>query len=87
MICQVKMSEHIALARRLRGDPRVPRRAKFALLGLLGYLLCPIDLIPDFIPVLGQLDDVLIAVLVLRYVSRVSGLEITAPPDAGLRSP
>lgn len=83
----MKVSEHIALVRRLRGDPRVPRRAKLALLGLLGYLLCPIDLIPDFIPVLGQLDDVLIAVLVLRYVARVSGIELTAPAGAGPRSP
>jgi uncharacterized membrane protein YkvA (DUF1232 family) len=80
------ISEHVALVRRLRSDPRVPRRAKFALVGLLGYLLCPIDLIPDFIPVLGQLDDVLIAVLVLRYVSRVSGIELRAPADAGRRS-
>ena len=76
--------EHIAQVRRLRTDPRVPRRAKFALAGLLAYLLCPIDLIPDFIPVLGQLDDIVIAVLVLRYVYRVSG--ITAPAGAGRRS-
>jgi uncharacterized membrane protein YkvA (DUF1232 family) len=84
-MCQV-IAEHVALVRRLRTDPSVPRRGKLALAGLLAYLLCPIDLIPDFIPVLGQLDDILIAVLVLRYVARVSGIEITAPAGAGRRS-
>lgn len=47
-----------------------PRRVKIALILLIAYLLCPIDIIPDFIPVLGQLDDILIAGVVLGYVYR-----------------
>jgi uncharacterized membrane protein YkvA (DUF1232 family) len=48
----------------------VPRRTKLVLWLLVAYLASPIDLIPDFIPVLGYLDDVLIAAAVLRYVKR-----------------
>jgi uncharacterized membrane protein YkvA (DUF1232 family) len=63
----------LVLFRRLLADPRVPRRHK-ALLGVLvGYLAMPIDLVPDFIPVLGQLDDALVVALVLRRVLRASG--------------
>ena len=54
------------LAARLLRDPRVPRRRKALLAVLAGYLALPFDLIPDFIPVLGQLDDALFVVLVLR---------------------
>ena len=57
----------IVLLRRLIADPRVPRRRKFALVLLVGYLVLPIDLVPDFVPVVGQLDDVLVAALALRY--------------------
>jgi uncharacterized membrane protein YkvA (DUF1232 family) len=64
------------LAKRLLGDPRVPRRARAALLLLLPYLASPIDLVPDFVPVLGQLDDALLVVLVLRYVVRSAGREV-----------
>ena len=46
-----------------------------ALVVLLAWLISPIDLIPEFIPVLGPLDDVVVAVLVLRYVRRKVGLE------------
>jgi uncharacterized membrane protein YkvA (DUF1232 family) len=60
----------LVLCRRLLADSRVPRRHKALLAGLVGYLASPIDLIPDFIPVIGQLDDVLIAVLTLRTVRR-----------------
>jgi uncharacterized membrane protein YkvA (DUF1232 family) len=60
----------LVLCRRLLADTRVPRRHKALLAGLLGYLASPLDLIPDFIPVIGQLDDVLIAAVVLRTVRR-----------------
>ena len=57
-------------ARRLRRDPRVPRRAKLvvAVAGL--WVLSPIDLIPEFIPVIGPLDDVVVVALALRYAAR-----------------
>ena len=60
----------LVLCRRLLADSRVPRRQKALLAGLVGYLASPLDLIPDFIPVIGQLDDVLVAVLILRTARR-----------------
>lgn len=66
------------LAWRLLRDPRVPRRSKLALALLAGYLALPFDLVPDFIPVLGQLDDALVALLVLRVVLRGAGREVVA---------
>jgi uncharacterized membrane protein YkvA (DUF1232 family) len=60
----------VVLFRRLLADPRIPRRRKLALVALLGYLASPIDLVPDFIPGVGQLDDVLAVILVLRFVLR-----------------
>jgi uncharacterized membrane protein YkvA (DUF1232 family) len=56
----------LVLFRRLVGDPRVPRRRKLLLVALLVYLASPIDLVPDFIPVVGQLDDALLVGIVLR---------------------
>jgi uncharacterized membrane protein YkvA (DUF1232 family) len=60
----------VTTVRRLRSDPRVPRRAKVvvALAGL--WLLSPIDLLPEFLPVIGPLDDVLVVALALRYAAR-----------------
>jgi uncharacterized membrane protein YkvA (DUF1232 family) len=66
----------IVLTRRLLGDPRVPRRAKAALALLLPYLASPIDFIPDFIPIVGQLDDVLLVALALRYVLKLAGPQV-----------
>jgi uncharacterized membrane protein YkvA (DUF1232 family) len=63
----------LILLRRLLADERVPRRRKLVLIGLVGYLSFPLDLVPDFIPVAGQLDDVVIAALALRYVLRSGG--------------
>jgi uncharacterized membrane protein YkvA (DUF1232 family) len=61
------------LVRRLLGDPRVPRGHKLLLGAVVGYLACPFDLVPDFIPIAGQADDVLVVVLALRVVLRGSG--------------
>jgi uncharacterized membrane protein YkvA (DUF1232 family) len=60
----------IVLVTRLARDPRVPRWRKLLLLLLVGYLALPFDLVPDFIPVAGQLDDVIIVALVLRSFVR-----------------
>ncbi len=60
----------ITTAGRLRRDPRVPRRAKIAVAIAVVWVLSPIDLIPEFLPVIGPLDDVLIVALVLRYAAR-----------------
>jgi uncharacterized membrane protein YkvA (DUF1232 family) len=68
----------VVLFKRLLRDPRVPRRAKLALLLLVAYLAMPFDLIPDFIPVAGQLDDALFVVAAFAYVGRVAGRDLVA---------
>lgn len=60
----------VTAARTLRKDPAVPRRAKVALLVAVLWVLSPIDLIPEFVPVIGPLDDVVAVVLLLRYAAR-----------------
>lgn len=57
-------------ARRLRTDPRVPRRAKIAIIAAGLYVASPIDLVPEFIPVIGPLDDIVVVALALRYAGR-----------------
>lgn len=57
-------------ARRLRADPRVPRRAKLAVGLALVWVLSPIDLVPEFLPVIGPLDDIVVVALALRYAAR-----------------
>ena len=57
-------------ANRLRRDPRVPRRAKVAVAFAGLWVLSPIDLIPEFLPVIGPLDDVIVVALALRYAAR-----------------
>jgi uncharacterized membrane protein YkvA (DUF1232 family) len=63
----------VVLMARLARDPRVPRRRKLLLLVVVGYLALPFDLVPDFIPVVGQLDDAVIVALVLRRFVRGGG--------------
>jgi uncharacterized membrane protein YkvA (DUF1232 family) len=65
----------VLLARLFR-DPRVPRRRKLLLAALAAYLASPIDLVPDFIPVAGQLDDAILVALVLRTFVRSGGQEL-----------
>jgi uncharacterized membrane protein YkvA (DUF1232 family) len=63
----------IVLVTRLVRDPRVPRRRKVLLFALVAYLGLPLDIVPDFIPVAGQLDDAIIVALVLRHFVRAGG--------------
>ena len=65
----------IRLCRDVLADGRAPLGPRLAIAGLLAWLVSPIDLIPEFIPILGPLDDVVVAVLVLRYVRRRLGTE------------
>ncbi len=60
----------LTTVRRLRGDPRVPRSAKLAVAFAGLWVLSPIDLIPEFLPVIGPLDDVVVVALCLRFAAR-----------------
>jgi uncharacterized membrane protein YkvA (DUF1232 family) len=80
----------IVLFRRLASDERVSRGRKLLLLALIGYLAMPFDLVPDFIPIAGQLDDAIIVALVLRSVLRDAGAEVVRehwPGPAGTLAP
>ena len=54
-------------------DREVPARCKVALVALVAYLASPIDLVPDFLPVIGVLDDAIVVALTLRWIVRVTG--------------
>ena len=58
-----KLPAYARLVWGLARDPAVPAPQKLILVGIIGYLLMPIDIIPDFVPVLGQLDDVAVVLL------------------------
>ncbi|NES13627.1 MULTISPECIES: YkvA family protein [Micromonospora] len=60
----------LTTVRRLRKDPRVPRRAKVAVVVAGLWVASPIDLIPEFLPVIGPLDDIVVVALALRYAGR-----------------
>jgi uncharacterized membrane protein YkvA (DUF1232 family) len=60
----------LTLARRLRADPRVPWQAKAAVILAGLWVLSPVDLLPEFLPVIGPLDDVVVVALALRYAAR-----------------
>jgi uncharacterized membrane protein YkvA (DUF1232 family) len=59
-------------------DPRVPRGSKALLLVGAAWVASPIDLIPEFIPVLGPLDDAVVAAVILRHVLRTAGPDVVA---------
>ncbi|MGH3384707.1 MAG: YkvA family protein [Nocardioidaceae bacterium] len=60
----------VTTARRLRKDPSVPRRAKVAVAIAVVWTVSPIDLLPEFLPVIGPLDDIVVIALALRYAAR-----------------
>jgi uncharacterized membrane protein YkvA (DUF1232 family) len=60
----------VTTVRRLRKDPRVPRRAKAAIIVAGLWVASPIDLIPEFLPIIGPLDDIVVVALALRYAGR-----------------
>ncbi len=63
----------IVLFRRLLSDERVPRSVKLVLIPAIAYLAFPLDLIPDFIPVIGYLDDAVVLAWALRTIVRAAG--------------
>jgi uncharacterized membrane protein YkvA (DUF1232 family) len=77
------------LLKRLLGDPRIPRSHRALVAAAIGYLAMPIDIVPDVIPVAGQLDDAIVLVLVLRAVLRAAGPDMLREhwpgPESSLR--
>ncbi len=65
----------LRLLRRLASDPTQPRGVRVRLWLLLGYLAMPIDLVPDFVPVIGYADDAVVVAIALRSVTRRAGPE------------
>ncbi len=65
----------LRLLRSLIGDRSTPLDVRVVLVGLVAWIISPIDLIPEFIPVLGPLDDVVVAIVAMRYVRRRVGVE------------
>jgi uncharacterized membrane protein YkvA (DUF1232 family) len=72
------MPDCVTTIRRLRRDPRVPRRARVVVVLAGLWLLSPIDLLPEFLPVIGPLDDVVVLALALRYAARQVPREVLA---------
>jgi uncharacterized membrane protein YkvA (DUF1232 family) len=65
----------LRLLRSIIGDRSAPPDVRLVLVGLVAWIVSPIDLIPEFIPVLGPLDDVVVAIVAMRYVRRRVGVE------------
>ena len=68
----------LRLLKRLAADPQLPRRIRVALVALIAFVVSPIDLIPDAIPVIGFADDVALVILALRWISRTAGRDALA---------
>lgn len=77
----------VTVDRRLRRDPRVPLRAKVAVGVAVLWALSPVDLIPEFLPVIGPLDDVVVVALVLRYAARSVPRDVLLEPWPGNLDP
>lgn len=61
---------------RLAKDPRVPARSKTFAGGVAAYLVSPVDLIPDFIPLIGKTDDLLVAAFAINHLIRSAGEDV-----------
>ncbi|HWQ49702.1 MAG TPA: YkvA family protein [Methanosarcina sp.] len=77
MLVMLKLKEiknnakkYIELCKLIYADPRTPKTARILLWIAIGYALSPIDLIPDFIPVIGHLDDIVIVPILLYIAMR-----------------
>lgn len=66
----------VKLLARLLNDPRVPTKSKVLVFGTLTYLVVPIDVIPDIIPILGQTEDLLLIAFALNRLIRVAGEDV-----------
>ena len=67
--------EVVRLLRSVIADRSAPLDVRLVLVGLVAWIISPIDLIPEFIPVLGPLDDVVVAIVAMRYVRRRVGID------------
>ena len=67
------LPDMLRMLRALIVDPATPRPERWLMIGLLAWLASPIDLLPEFLPVVGPLDDIVVAAIVLRWVSRRLG--------------
>jgi uncharacterized membrane protein YkvA (DUF1232 family) len=65
----------LRLLRSIVGDRSAPFDVRIVLVGLVAWIISPVDLIPDFIPVLGPVDDIVVAVVAMRYVRRRLGAD------------
>ena len=68
----------LQLLKRLAADSTMPRGVRIRIALLMLYLASPLDLIPDIVPVIGYADDAIIVAIVLRSVTRVSGVDALA---------
>ncbi len=76
---------HVRLAARLLREPQVPLIFKALLVGAAGYVILPFDVLPDFIPGLGQLDDLTVMVLAIESVIALVPAKLVAHHPAGIR--
>jgi len=68
--------EEVGVYRSIMADPRCPRVSRWLLGGAIAYALSPVDLIPDFIPVLGYIDDLLIVPFLVWLAMRLIPKEV-----------
>lgn len=73
-----KLKAEFAFYRRLQQHPQTPKLAKALLWLAIGYVLMPFDLIPDFLPLIGQLDDVVIVPILLYWALKLTPADVIA---------